>query len=82
MPAYCIDEGVSRGLARERAAIVSNVRYRIDITLKPHASRMPGHIEIDFDLAKTRDPLALDFRGDGVARQSAGERVPRRSSAR
>src|ERR1700730_10008305 len=69
MPAFCIDEGVSRELARERARIVSNVRYRMSVELKPKAPRMPGHVEIQFDLAKVADPLALDFRGDGAARE-------------
>ncbi len=54
-------------MARDRARIVSNVRYRIAVDLRPHAARMPGHIEIDFDLAQATDPLPLDFRGDGLA---------------
>lgn len=69
MPAFCIDEGVSRELARERAAVVSNVRYRIGVQLNKKAARMPGHIEIQFDLAKVPDPLPIDFRGDGAARE-------------
>lgn len=69
MPAFCIDEGVSRELARERAGIVSNVRYRISVQFQKKAARMPGHVGIQFDLAKVADPLALDFRGDGVARE-------------
>lgn len=48
--------------------MVSNVRYRIGVQLRAHAARMPGHIDIQFDLAKAGDPLALDFRGDGIAR--------------
>ena len=67
MPAFCVDEGVSRELARERARVVSNVRYQISVTLNEHAPRMPGHVVIEFDLAKVVDPLVLDFRGDGVA---------------
>jgi aminopeptidase N len=67
MPAFCVDEGVSRELARERARVVSHVRYRIDVKLAAHAVRMPGHVVIEFDLAKVFDPLALDFRGDGGA---------------
>src|SRR5580692_9234771 len=68
MPAFCVDEGVSRELARERARVVSNVRYQISVKLNKHAPRMRGHVAIDFDLAKVADPLVLDFRGDGVAR--------------
>ncbi len=67
MPAFCVDEGVSRELARERARVVSNVRYQISVQLAAHASRMPGHVAIEFDLAKVPDPLVLDFRGDGGA---------------
>lgn len=29
---------------------------------------MPGHIALEFDLARVPDPLVLDFRGDGLAR--------------
>src|SRR5579863_8303899 len=57
-----IDEGVSRDLARERARVVSNTRYRLNLELRPHASRMSGHILIQFDLAAPADPLVLDFR--------------------
>jgi aminopeptidase N len=67
MPAFCVDEGVSRELARERALEVSNVRYQISVGLGAHAARMPGHVAIEFDLAKVPDPLVLDFRGDGAA---------------
>ena len=56
------DEGVSRDLARERARIVSNTRYRLNLELRPHAARIPGHIAIQFKLAETADPLVLDFR--------------------
>jgi aminopeptidase N len=56
------DEGVSRELARERARIISNVRYRLDLTLKSRAARMPGHETIEFDLSNVSDPLVLDFR--------------------
>ena len=56
------DEGVSRDLARERARLISNTRYQINLELKPHASRMPGHIAITFDLAQTTDRLLIDFR--------------------
>jgi aminopeptidase N len=63
MPAFCIDEGVSRELARERAKVVSNVRYQLQITLQKKAARMPGHIAIQFDLASVGPgPLALDYR--------------------
>jgi aminopeptidase N len=63
MPAFSIDEGVSRTLARDRARLVSNVRYKLSIELRKRAARMPGHIAIQFELAATpADPLPLDFR--------------------
>ena len=63
MPAFSIDEGVSRTLARDRARLVSNVRYQLQLELKPRAPRMPGHIDILFDLAAMpADPLPIDFR--------------------
>ena len=57
-----VDQGVSRDLARNRARIVSNTRYGLHLDLRPHASRMQGHIAIRFDLAASTDPLVLDFR--------------------
>jgi len=60
------EEGVSRDLARDRARLISNVRYGLRIELKKQAATMPGHVEIQFDLT-TPSPLVLDFR-DGVAR--------------
>jgi aminopeptidase N len=57
-----IDEGVSRDLARERARIVSNTRYQLNLELRSQASRVPGHIAIQFDLARIIDPLLIDFR--------------------
>ena len=65
MPVFCaepVTEGVSRDLARERARIVSNVRYELNVELKPQAARMPGHLTIGFNLASVPDPLVLDFR--------------------
>jgi len=57
-----VDEGVSRNLARQRARIIANTRYRLDLELRRHASRMPGHAVIEFDLSSVPDPLLLDFR--------------------
>jgi aminopeptidase N len=79
MPAFCaepVTEGVSRDLARERARIVSDVRYELSVELKPRAARMPGHLAVSFDLASVPNPLILDFRDldaqgkvvDGAAR--------------
>ena len=63
MPAFSIDEGVSRTLARERARLISNVRYQLQLELTPRAPRIYGHIDILFDLAaRPGDPLPIDFR--------------------
>jgi aminopeptidase N len=57
-----IGEGVSRDLARQRAALITNTRYRLDLELRPKAARMPGHVTIDFDLVRATDSIILDFR--------------------
>ncbi len=53
--------GIPRELARERAARVSNVRYRINFELVPHAATTKGREELRFDL-RTPGPLLLDYR--------------------
>ena len=56
-------EGISRSLATARAKLLSNLRYRYEITLEKRAARMPGHATILFDSAKPEAaPLVLDFR--------------------
>lgn len=55
-------EGVSRELARHRAARISDVRYRLSIELKPGASRFTGSEEITLKLADTVSPVVVDFR--------------------
>jgi aminopeptidase N len=56
-------EGVSRELARERAAVISDVRYALNLTLEKRAPRIKGHATIQFQLAHNlTGPLALDFR--------------------
>ncbi len=59
-----VPEGVPRQLARERAANVSDVHYRLSLQLKPHATAVPGSVEITFSLKKPSETL-LDYR-DGV----------------
>jgi aminopeptidase N len=56
------EEGVSRNLARERAALISNTEYRLSVELRPKAARMRGHVAIQFDLARSTGSLLLDFR--------------------
>ncbi len=66
LPAAVVEPGVSRELARARAAQIASLRYRLEITLAPGAARMPGREQIRFRLAAA-GPLILDFR-DGEIR--------------
>ncbi len=54
--------GVSRELARHRAARISDVRYRLSIELKPGAPRFTGSEDITLKLADTASPVIVDFR--------------------
>ena len=60
------EAGVSHDLAIDRAHLISNVRYQLNVQLAKGAATMPGRAIIDFDLA-IAGPLVLDFR-DGEAR--------------
>jgi aminopeptidase N len=55
-------EGVSRGLALERAAVISDLRYRLSLEIEPGVSRLKGREEIKFKLANQWDQIVLDFR--------------------
>ncbi len=55
-------EGVSRELARHRAARISDVRNRLSIELAPGVSRFKGSEEITLKLAGADSPVILDFR--------------------
>jgi aminopeptidase N len=55
-------EGVSRELARHRAATISDLRYRLSFEIAPAASRIKGRVEIGLKLGDARDDLILDFR--------------------
>jgi aminopeptidase N len=59
-----VPAGIPRELARERAAQISDVRYRVTFTLIPHADSAPGIEELTFTL-RTVKPVLLDFR-DGT----------------
>src|SRR5512146_1419191 len=59
-----VPEGVPRQLARERAANVSDVRYKLSLSLKPHATDVPGSVVITFWLKQPGETL-LDYR-DGL----------------
>ncbi len=54
-------QGVPRELARERARLISDLRYVIRFTLAPRQPAAAGHEEITFQL-KQAGPLLLDFR--------------------
>jgi aminopeptidase N len=55
-------EGVSRELARHRAANISDLRYRLSFDLVPGATRIKGREEIGLKLNGATDPVILDFR--------------------
>jgi len=59
------DLGISEGLARERAARVSNLRYDLAFTI-PAARTQPirGRALIRFTLESAGDPLVLDYLPD------------------
>jgi aminopeptidase N len=59
-------EGIPRQLARERAANISNVHYKLSLSLKPHATDVPGSVAITFTLKQPTETL-LDYR-DGLLR--------------
>jgi aminopeptidase N len=57
-----LDEGVSRELARHRAANISDLRYGLSFYLAPGAARIKGREEIKLKLNGATDPVILDFR--------------------
>jgi aminopeptidase N len=63
---YGADPGVSRELARQRAAAISNVRYEIALEIKEKVPGYAAHLSLSFDLAERPDPLVLDFRDDSM----------------
>jgi aminopeptidase N len=63
-----VREGIPRQLALERAANVSDVHYKISLSLKPHATDVPGSVEITFALRQPGETL-LDYR-DGLLKSA------------
>lgn len=55
-------EGVSRELARQRAARIAGVRYRLSLDVRPGAARLEGREEVSFRLQNGAGPVVLDFR--------------------
>lgn len=73
-------EGIPRELARERAANISDVHYRISFSLKAHSPDTEGHEEIRFTLRSAK-PVLLDYRdGDVNSPKVNGVEVPVRAS--
>ncbi len=65
--AATVPEGIPRELARERAAVISDVRYHLQFTLTPHADSAIGHEELQFR-AKAAAATLLDFREGAISR--------------
>lgn len=58
-----IEPGVSRVLAEQRKALLSNINYRLELNLPAEQSApIYGSNSIAFDLADSSQPLLLDFR--------------------
>src|SRR5262245_44156911 len=66
-------EGVSRELARHRAANISDLSYKLKFDLVPGSPRIKGREEIKLKLNNAADPVILDFRDlDGQGRVIEG----------
>lgn len=71
------DNGVSHELATSRAALVSGLRYQLDLSLQPHADAISGHESLEFHLPaglQVRD-LILDFRQGSIATATVNGRA-------
>src|SRR5438045_3334055 len=53
--------GIPRELAQERARLISDLHYRLQFTLVPHASTTAGHEDLTFRL-QSAAPLLIDYR--------------------
>jgi aminopeptidase N len=69
------EPGVSRSLARWRAAHYSNVRYALNIAITPGAPLLRGTEEIRVTLDDEADQLVLDWRTGNVRKGEAQARV-------
>ncbi len=56
-----LTEGVSRELARARAAQISDVHYKLSLELSPDSDHLPGREEITFALSAPAS-VVLDYR--------------------
>ncbi len=57
-----VTEGVSRELATERAAGISELGYKLKIEIVPGTEKVIGKEEISFTLSVKTDPIVIDFR--------------------
>ncbi len=76
-PAPAPGPGVSHALARHRAAILSDLRYRISLAIPADAARpIDGSETVEFTLSDPSQPLVLDFQqgADHVHAVRAGDR--------
>src|SRR5271166_5372959 len=64
MAAPAVEPGVSRSLAADRAARLSNLRYQLSFTLREHEAAVAGTETLTFDSKSTGD-LPIDYR-DGT----------------
>jgi aminopeptidase N len=62
-----VPDGISRALAQERAARVSDLHYKLAYKLIPHAASTEATEEIRFVLRDADAPLLLDFRDGQIA---------------
>ena len=53
--------GIPRELARRRAEVISDLRYRVSFVLTPNADEASGEEDVRFKL-KSLQPVLLDFR--------------------
>ncbi|MGI9261515.1 MAG: hypothetical protein ACR2QR_05750, partial [Woeseiaceae bacterium] len=64
-PGVAVVPGVSLELAQHRAAVLSDLHYRLALTVPEKLDgEIAGTIDIEFELAADAGPLQLDFRED------------------
>src|SRR5271156_4115957 len=59
--------GISRELAQQRAANVSDVRYSLAYVLVPQAPDLEANETLRFHLQSASQPLLLDFRDGSIS---------------
>ncbi len=60
-----VPEGIPRQLARDRAANISDVHYKLSFSLAPKTNDVPGSADITFNLKSATETL-LDYRDGSV----------------